>query len=226
MSRLRGGTVLVMLANVRYRGLAVAEGVRISRAEGDDPIGPFIELDPPFPVGTALAVELVRDGQVEARTVRVRRVHEGLSPGVFIQFTDGAAAPSDLPTRPQAALTATPDAAAPTPASDGPSKPSPAPTPKPAIEVDERRARATEQVPIYNPEVEARDTAPTMRAVPPPEDAPAPRDTLETPVVSVVSMEAEPEDEPAEATAKGEGKSEDSRRGGKKRKRSKTVIGH
>lgn len=231
--RASGGTVWLMLANVRYRGLAVVEGARISRGEGEDKLGPFIELDPPFPVGTTLAVELVREGKVEARTVRVRRVHEGLPSGIFITFTDGAEQPTDLPTRPQAALAAAADEA-PKPA---PVAAAAAPAPKPAATTileeklpepvrDERRNRPTEPVPIYTqtsfPDVDARDTAPSIPAI----DAdglPAGSDTQE---MAVVSMDAgEPEDE---APAKGaDSKAEENRRGGRKnRKRSKTVIGH
>lgn len=261
-----------MLANVRYRGLAVAEGARIVRTD-DDALGPFIELDPPFPVGTALAVELVREGKVESRAVKVRRVHEGLPAGIFIQFTDGAAVPKDLPSRPEAALatpaepviaTAAPAPATPpvvatpiveiapetrpvTPILEATPEPSPTQepprrrrktTPPPVgasaaandedsdTPADERRARPTEPVPIYAqqsfPDVNPRDTVPSMPAYSDLQPERMSRDTIETPIVSI---EAEPEDEAPTKTTTTPTTDTD-RRGGRKRKRSKTVIGH
>lgn len=121
----------MLVANVLYRGLAVAMGARIC----SDDLGPFIELDPPLPVGTALSVELVRGSGVEARPVKVRRVHEGNPAGVFIQFTDGAALPKDLPSKQEAALNV---ASEPTPVEAKPeppkadAKPAAEPEPKPA----------------------------------------------------------------------------------------------
>lgn len=262
-----------MLANVRYRGLAVAEGARIVRTD-DDALGPFIELDPPFPVGTALAVELVREGKVESRAVKVRRVHEGLPAGIFIQFTDGVALPTDLPSRPEAALAnpAEPVAAVATPPAAVTATPIVEVTATPILEAapevsaqaqepprrrrkttpppttsnagandedsdtpaDERRARPTEPVPIYAqqsfPDVNPRDTVPSMPAYTdlPPERMS--RDTIETPIVS---MEAEAEDETAGKPTTSSSSStattptnDSDRRGGRKRKRSKTVIGH
>ena len=221
-----------MLANVRYRGLAVVEGARISRGEGEDKLGPFIELDPPFPVGTTLAVELVREGEVEARTVRVRRVHEGLPSGIFITFTDGSELPTDLPTRPQAALAAAADET-PKPAPVAVAAPTPRPAASPILEEkvpepvrDERRNRPTEPVPIYTqttfPDVDARDTAPSIQAINA-DGLPVGSDTQE---MAVVSMDAgEPEDEVPSKGA--DSKADENRRGGRKnRKRSKTVIGH
>lgn len=259
-----------MLANVRYRGLAVAEGARIVRTD-DDALGPFIELDPPFPVGTALAVELVREGKVESRAVKVRRVHEGLPAGIFVQFTDGASIPTDLPSRPEAALANASDIPVAAPSTVAPvvtpvaapvtetrpatpileaepeatssqepprrrRKTTPPPVTSQAAEpesedsdtpADERRARLTEPVPIYSqqsfPDVNPRDTVPSMPAYSDMQPERMSRDTVETPIVS---MEAEAEDETAGKPATTTPTTDTDRRGGRKRKRSKTVIGH
>ena len=203
-----------MLANVRYRGLAVAQGARISRTEGEgeDPIEPFIELDSPFPVGTALAVELVREGEVESRTVRVRQVHEGQPAGIFVQFTDGAAIPTDLPSRAPATRAAV--AAPPARATE--------PPPKGPTEIVPLAAQNSSDVDA----VDAHDTAPSMPAVNIDSLSEA-RDTAE---MAVISIEAEAEDETIPKPSDGrsdDSKGDDNRRGGgKKRKRSKTVMGH
>jgi hypothetical protein len=141
--RCRAGTVRVMsLASLRYFGVRLLE-LDASGLRTDAPLGRFVPIADPLPVGTTVELDGVPH--------RIVRVDEGLTPGVWL-WTDGVAtAPMpdmvtvrDLPVTPEAvpvAIDAAPTVATAAPEAATPDEVAPTPSEKNDDGTKKRRRR-------------------------------------------------------------------------------------